>query len=150
MLRRCYSDKYHKKRPKYIGCTVCDKWIKLSGFAEDLPYIEGYEMWLNGYKNRVALDKDTIICGNKVYSKERCRFLSASDNSREGQFRNGRQRQIVRISDDGSIKIYESTIAPQHEDGFLQSRVYQCCANKENTYSGYKWMFLDEHEKFEA
>ena len=41
MLRRCYSDKYHEKRPTYKDCTVCNRWLVFANFLEDLPLIEG-------------------------------------------------------------------------------------------------------------
>lgn len=66
MIRRCYSDVYHKGHPTYIGCTVCDEWLLFSNFKKwfDENYIEGY-----------ALDKDILIKGNKVYSPETCCFV---------------------------------------------------------------------------
>ena len=26
MSQRCYDEKYHRKEPNYIGCTVCEEW----------------------------------------------------------------------------------------------------------------------------
>ena len=66
MLRRCYDPKSHIKRPTYIGCSVSDEWKYFSNFKKwyDINYIEGFE-----------LDKDILVEGNKVYSKETCRFI---------------------------------------------------------------------------
>lgn len=92
MIVRCYSKRYQEKHQSYIGCTVCEKWKKLSGFLEDLPHIKGYAKWvksvLAGEKKRVFLDKDGLFPGNKVYSKDTCQFLSIEDSTRETNTRN--------------------------------------------------------------
>lgn len=62
MLRRCYA----KGDPSYVGCSVDERWRKISDFLpwfED-NYIEGFE-----------LDKDLYIPGNKVYSEDTCLFI---------------------------------------------------------------------------
>lgn len=66
MLRRCYSITSRKKWPTYIGCSVDLEWYVFSKFKEfyDANYREGFE-----------LDKDLLVPGNKVYSKETCRFV---------------------------------------------------------------------------
>ena len=71
MLERCYSDKYHKNRPTYSGCTVTLSWLKFSSFDSwyDDNYIEGYE-----------LDKDIKVKGNKIYSPDTCLFVSGDVN----------------------------------------------------------------------
>ena len=72
MIRRCYSEKSHIKRPTYIGCSVCDEWLILSNFKE----------WFNiHYREGMELDKDIFIPGNRVYSPETCRFVPGYINS---------------------------------------------------------------------
>lgn len=65
MMRRCYDSKYWIKNPSYEGCTVHLDWHNFQNFA-------GWYMsqkWLGlGYQ----LDKDILVSGNKVYSKENC------------------------------------------------------------------------------
>lgn len=72
MLRRCYSSKWHERQPTYIGCSVCDEWLKFSNFKQwfDLNYVDGYE-----------LDKDVLIKGNKIYSPETSVFVPPEINS---------------------------------------------------------------------
>ena len=76
MLERCYSVKLHKKRPTYIGCTVCDEWHNFQVFAKwfDENHVYG-----------LHLDKDVKIKGNKVYSPEACMFVSQSENTIEAK-----------------------------------------------------------------
>ena len=66
MLQRCYSTRHHETKPTYIGCSVDPEWHLFSKFKEfyDANYREGYQ-----------LDKDLLVLGNKVYSKENCRFV---------------------------------------------------------------------------
>ena len=85
MLKRCYSGNY----PTYENVTVCDRWLCFANFLEDLPLIEGYEMWLNNPNQRIALDKDLKQVGveNKVYSLDTCKFVTISENSKEANER---------------------------------------------------------------
>lgn len=75
MLRRCYSDKLHAKRPTYKGCTVCDEWLTFSNFRK---WAENPD---NGYSKGYHLDKDILTKGNKTYSPENCCFVPSSLNS---------------------------------------------------------------------
>lgn len=79
MIWRCYSDKIKTARPSYDECLVCDRWHNYQLFCEDIQEIEGYNLWLDP-KNKMQLDKDTKIKGNKIYSKETCRFVSPKEN----------------------------------------------------------------------
>lgn len=72
MINRCYSDVYHRKNPSYVGCSVSKEWLYYPSFKEwfDNNYIDGYQ-----------IDKDLKVDGNKVYSKETCRFVHPHINS---------------------------------------------------------------------
>lgn len=77
MLRRCYSGEY----PTYENATVCERWLIFANFLEDLPLIEGYELWLNS-EEMISLDKDLKQVGvkNKVYSLKTVKFVTQSEN----------------------------------------------------------------------
>lgn len=66
MLERCYSPKYHKSQPTYVGTVVCDEWKLYSNFKQwaEKHYVTGYD-----------LDKDLLASGNKIYSPETCCFI---------------------------------------------------------------------------
>ena len=72
MLDRCYSDKYHEKRPTYIGCNVCEDWHTFSNFRS----------WMEqqDWENK-QLDKDLLKVGNKEYSPDNCVFVPKIVNS---------------------------------------------------------------------
>ena len=66
MLERCYSSQYQRRRPTYIGCTVCDEWLTFSNFKR---WMEQQD-W-----EGKDLDKDILVKGNKIYSPETCAFV---------------------------------------------------------------------------
>ena len=81
MLRRCYSEAFHKRYPTYIGCTVCERWLTLSNFAEDIKSLPNYDRYISGECS--FLDKDIRVPGNKVYSPDTCMFVSKSDSAKD-------------------------------------------------------------------
>lgn len=66
MIRRCYSEVYHKNKPSYIGMKVCDNWLYLSNFNNwfVLNYVQGWQ-----------LDKDLLFPESRMYSEQNCIFL---------------------------------------------------------------------------
>ena len=75
MHRRCYDPKYHEKRPTYKNCKVCKEWNNYNEFGkwfDDNYYEVGNE--------QMALDKDILCKGNKVYSPDTCVFVPQSIN----------------------------------------------------------------------
>lgn len=68
MLERCYCDRMKKIHPAYYGIsTVCEEWLDFQVFARwynENVYQVGTE--------RMHLDKDILVKGNKVYSPENC------------------------------------------------------------------------------
>ena len=76
MMERCYSPKCQEKHPSYKNCTVCKEWHNYQVFAE--WYYEHYYEF--GSNERMALDKDILCKGNKVYSADTCVFVPTSIN----------------------------------------------------------------------
>lgn len=76
MLMRCYSGKFQKDHPTYIGCTVSTEWLNYQAFGqwydENFYEIDGH---------RMELDKDILIKGNKVYSPDTCVFVPKKFNA---------------------------------------------------------------------
>ena len=75
MLRRCNSDECQKKHPTYKCCTVCEEWLNYSNFKK----------WFNDnyYEidgERMDLDKDILVKGNKIYSPDTCVFVPQNIN----------------------------------------------------------------------
>lgn len=98
MLKRCYCEKDKGGFMKH-GITVDDRWHCFSNFLEDLPQLENFEFWLeasNGNEDKYDLDKDYLVKGNSVYSREACLFLPASVNRSLG----GRRRSGCHLTND--------------------------------------------------
>ena len=76
MLRRCYDLKYKKKQPTYYNCTVCEEWLSFSNFK--IWYNDNYYMVDN---EKMQLDKDILIKGNKIYSPQTCIIVPRNINS---------------------------------------------------------------------
>lgn len=66
ILTRVYTKEYIMKHPTYVGCSISSDWIYLSNFLE---------FFISNYKDGYVLDKDILIRGNKLYSKETCIFV---------------------------------------------------------------------------
>lgn len=72
VMCRCYSSKYHEKRPTYKNITVCEEWYNFQNFAK----------WFEeNYKEGFVLDKDILVKGNNTYSSETCCFIPSEINS---------------------------------------------------------------------
>jgi len=78
MLSRAYSKSFLGKRPTYVGTSVCDRWLRLSNFMQDVQTIENYDKAINsGWQ----LDKDVLTKGNKHYSLSTCCFVPREINT---------------------------------------------------------------------
>lgn len=82
MLERT-TEKYWDKFPCYTGTTVDESWRILSNFVQDIKELNGYIDWINASSNSMMLDKDTIVEGNKHYSKSTCQFISHAESNRD-------------------------------------------------------------------
>lgn len=75
MLSRCYSQN-DSKYIYYKDCSVCDEWLCYANFEK---------WWNNNYYEingeRMNLDKDILIKGNKLYSPNTCMLVPARINT---------------------------------------------------------------------
>lgn len=75
MLQRCYDEKFHNKHPSYKDSRVCEYWLNFQNFAswcsENYYEIDG---------QRMNLDKDILVKGNKIYSPDVCVFVPQNIN----------------------------------------------------------------------
>ena len=76
ILQRCYDDICHKDRPTYNQCNIYEDWLNYQNFAE-WYYKNYYEV----DDERMTLDKDILIKGNKIYSPETCIFVPERINT---------------------------------------------------------------------
>lgn len=125
MLKRCYDSKYQKKYPTYIGCTVSSEWHKLSAFKD------WYYSQSNYGKSDMALDKDILIKGNKVYGPLCCRLIPRRVNILLTDSRAARGACPVGVSFDRTKGKYKA----------------QCCDGIKQKNLGY---FIDSDSAFAA
>ena len=74
MLQRCIDEKYKQKYPTYNDVTCSKEWLSMTKFIEDVSQMKGFG--LSGW----GLDKDILVKGNKLYSKDNCCFVPAEIN----------------------------------------------------------------------
>ena len=75
MMTRCYSENYQNKMPTYKGCAVSEDWKDFDKFYEDFVNIPNSDML------DYELDKDILIKGNRVYSKNTCCMIPRKINA---------------------------------------------------------------------
>lgn len=103
MLRRCYDKRFQEEHLTYINCTVCEEWHNYQNFArwyeENYYEVEGEKM---------SLDKDILIKGNKIYSPKTCIFTPQTINSLFIKCDKSRGKQPIGITETniGSYKVY--------------------------------------------
>ena len=89
MLLRCYSEEYLNRRPTYVGCSVHPDWI----------YFSEFKRWMeNQPREGLALDKDLLVRGNKVYGPDTCVFISRALNNFLGDCRKSRGDYPIGVS----------------------------------------------------
>ena len=153
MINRCYSDKHRNSNPTYEDCYVCDRWLALSNFVEDIVKIDGYEYWLNHPNERVALDKDIKSNGvNKCYCLEQCMFVTIQENTRqatntrEGMSTDNENRSIslpvFQYDKNGVfIKKFKNVIDAERELNIDHSNIVKCCRGKRKSAGGFIWKY---------
>lgn len=113
MFNRCYSEVFQKDNPIYIDCRVCEEWHNFQIFSR--WYDENF--YTLEEKCSIAIDKDILIKGNKIYSPETCIFvpqfinnLFTKSNKTRGKyligvtFNKARQKFIAQLNIDNVKK----------------------------------------------
>ena len=90
MLQRCYDSKFHTKEPTYKDCVVCDEWLNFQNFAK---WYEDNYYTVKG--QRMCLDKDILIKGNKIYSPNTCIFVPHTINMLFIKRQNNRGESVI-------------------------------------------------------
>ena len=93
MITRCYDKKYSDKYPTYNGCSVSEEFLCFQTFAK--WYYNN--IWMD---NKMVLDKDILIKGNKAYSKDSCILVDVRINSMFTKCNSARGKYPIGVSID--------------------------------------------------
>lgn len=74
MLKRAYGN----YKTSYVGCRVDPRWHNFTTFLNTIHEVEGYEEWEKD--SSMHLDKDIKKGYCKIYSRDHCKFVSATEN----------------------------------------------------------------------
>ena len=144
MLRRCYyiDDECYK------NCEVCERWHCYANFLEDLPLIEGYELWINN--NNYELDKDFKQQGAeyKIYSIETCIFIPKNENTKMSGTNTSNKNKIkiygINIKTGERTRDFDTIKEASEEFGVNKGAISQCVNGKTKSSCGYKWYKIDD------
>lgn len=82
MFQRCYDKKFLEINPTYSEVFVSDRWHNFQNFAKDVLEMKGSEFLRStGTGSSYQLDKDLLVKGNKMYSKDTCCLLPKDINN---------------------------------------------------------------------
>lgn len=76
MIQRYYDVKVHNLNPSYKDCVICDEWHSLYNFNK--WYMQNHYLIAG---ERMELDKDILVKGNKIYSPDTCVFVPKRINT---------------------------------------------------------------------
>ncbi len=79
MIQRCYDNKLKNIRKTYEDVTCCDEWLCYETFYEWLHNQSNFETLVK--LNTIAVDKDILHKGNKIYSPNNCCLVPINVNS---------------------------------------------------------------------
>ena len=95
MLGRCYNPEeinYSSYGAK--GYYVNPEWFNYTKFFKDAQELPG---WNESNIDRLTIDKDGLVLGNKCYSKEYCQWVTLEQNN---EYKELLKKEIIGISPD--------------------------------------------------
>lgn len=159
ILMRACSPKFKSQCPTYEDVTVCERWLRLSNFVEDLPKIKGYELWRDNPKKHICLDKDTLVAGNKEYCLEKCVFITKEESSRDVFTRHKekmrskevqsksiatRSKAVICTYPDGREEYFPSCAEAERTGKFNHSLISAVCRGIKSSHHGCKFRYADK------
>ena len=132
MMSRCYDTKLHIKYSAYKDCSVCDEWLNFQKygkwFSKNYYEIPGEKM---------CLDKDILIKGNKIYSPNTCVFVPEKINILFTKHDTKRGNYPIGVIWHERDKVFEARCNIQ-EDGAIKRKYLGRFNNAEEAFSIYK------------
>lgn len=109
MFYRCLDKKFKEKCKTYDECQITEKWFNFQEFGQ--WYDEHYYKVEN---ERMSLDKDILIKGNKLYSPETCIFVPQRINMLFVKSNAKRTNLPIGVSYDEKLDKYVSRYSKIH------------------------------------
>ena len=132
MMSRCYNTKLHIKYSAYKDCSVCDEWLNFQEygkwFSKNYYEIPGEKM---------CLDKDILIKGNKIYSPNTCVFVPEKINILFTKHDTKHGNYPIGVIWHERDKVFEVRCNIQ-EDGAIKRKYLGRFNNAEEAFSIYK------------
>lgn len=139
MKTRCYNENYHKVKPDYEECTVCDEWLDNKKLFYEWVDHNYYE--IEG-EPTVELDKDILVPGNKVYSPDTCIFVPKRINDLfvhiHGKKKNGLPTGVSYSEKTGKYQATVRESCKDDEDGKKKTARLGFFDTAEEAYEVYK------------
>ena len=121
MLQRCYDPYYLNEHPTYRDCYVCEEWHNFQNFGEWWEYNV-----YNCNNEKMCLDKDILVKGNKVYSPETCiivperiNLLFVKKDANRGDYPIGVDKWLNKKNGDKWLKVRCSTLEKREHLGYF-------------------------------
>ena len=131
------------KNKCYADCSICEDWLYLSKFIEDFKCLPGYDNFIKFKGEGFCLDKDIIVPGNKVYSKDTCCLVTLKENTIDRNHRNHIGKKVKGTSiKDGSVVIF-NTMREAEKKGFKHGAISKCCRGIKHSHKGYVWEVIN-------
>lgn len=148
MIFRC-TEKFQNQYPTYKGVTCSEEWKDFANFYYDVQNLQGFDYWLNHPNEMVMLDKDTLVEGNKLYSKDTCCFISHADSNRDVAKRHPETlRKANRVFVENHSQPIIITNKYTGEEQFFPS-LKECC-RVAHLNLRHIWMCLSKEEKYKS
>ena len=142
MMRRCYSEKAASyKNYGGNGVTVDSEWHDLNNFLSTIDSVDGFNLE-DIMEGKLQLDKDIKYPGNKVYSKDNCKFVTPAENS---GFKPSVYREYVAV--DSKYNIYEFTNVEKfsRDNNLIARNIWNCLnVGGRNTHRGWQFFYKED------
>lgn len=146
MLERCYNPWFLNKEPTYIDCYVCKEWHNFQNFADWF-----YENVYDCNNEKLQLDKDILVKGNKIYSPETCILVPQRINSLFTKSDASRGKYPIGVSPNkkyNKLEVFCCTLEKQEYLGrFPLNRPFQAFTVYKNFKENYIKKVADEYKE---
>lgn len=126
---RCFNERIKEKYPHYRFCTLDPEWYLFSNFAS--WFANNY--WCKTNAERIEIDKDILVKGNKVYGPQFCVVVPHSLNQLFVKRDKARGKYPIGVQKERCGNSYSAVVGNGHGQTHLG-----CFATPEEAFQAYK------------